>query len=130
MFACGNARSTARFACRLVSYKSKPFSPVGAGLRANVRLRQCLFNGTIRLQACLLQKQTELPCRSRPAGELSREVMLVARHDSLAGLSPTKASRFPLVGAGLPANVRLRQCPFNGAIRLQACFLQIQTERR
>ena len=29
----------------------KPFPFVGASLLANVRLRQCLFNGMIRLQA-------------------------------------------------------------------------------
>jgi hypothetical protein len=49
----------AGIACRLGSYKGKPFSPVGASLLANVGLLQCPFNVMIRLQACLLKRQAE-----------------------------------------------------------------------
>jgi hypothetical protein len=76
--------------------KANRFPLVGASLLANVRLLQCSFNGTIRLQESSYKYKPSSPCRSQPAGECSPEVMPVARHDSLAGLSPTNTSRFPL----------------------------------
>ena len=68
------------------------------------------------------------PCRRWPAGECSPAAVPVDRHDSPAGWllqgqgeqGVHRQRAFVFVGAGLPANLRLRQCPLIATILLQA----------
>ena len=66
-------------------------------------MSQCPLPDEILLQACLLQRQKPLFCRSQPAGEFVREEMAEVGHESLAGLSPTGSPDFVFAGASLLA---------------------------
>ena len=72
------------------------FSPVGAGLPANLGMNECLITGTNRLQASSYKDERFV---FSPADE-----RLV----------------FSAVGAGLPANLGVKECPMTGTNRLQA----------
>ena len=112
------------------------FSPVGAGLPANVRLRQCPLIATVRQQAGSYKDKHSKPltaserllCGGWPAGESSPAAVPVDRQDSPAGWllqgqgeqSVHRQRAFVFVGAGLPANLRLRQCPLIATVRQQA----------
>jgi hypothetical protein len=98
MFACGTARSSPRFSSRLAPTRgANRSSPAGI---------------------CL--------CGSRPASDFWRAGMPVERHDSPAGWllqgeqTVHRQRAFVFVGAGLPANVCLRYCPFFATILQQA----------
>ena len=78
----------------------KPVQPQGAG-RWNGRIS--ILPADLGFPGWGMRPSNQL------AGDVSPEVMPVDRHDSLAGLSPTKTRWLFPCGAGLPANLRAEQ---------------------
>ncbi len=76
--------------------------------RLILRVRTNRRPGSAQARSTVVECRVACPCRSRPAGEYLHEPMPFARRDSLAGKLLQKQKARTPVGAGLPANVRLR----------------------